>query len=77
MAAASPRQGWSWAAFFLGPVWYLQHGLSVKGLVLLLLVLATVGLALPIVCVYAGLRARGDEYERWLAHRGQPDLRRL
>jgi hypothetical protein len=53
---------WNWAAFLLGPIWYLCRGLWVKALLLVFIVLATAGtLAIP-AWIYAGIAGNYDLY---------------
>jgi hypothetical protein len=59
---------WSWAAFVLGPFWYLRHGIYLKGLVLLGLSaypLWSLSTSLQVslgVLVYCGLAGHWDRY---------------
>ena len=57
------RLSWNWAAFVLGPVWYLGQGLWVHGAILLGLAFVSGGLLIPLVWVYAGLKADEDVLE--------------
>lgn len=41
--------GWNWTAFFLGPFWYITHGLMSKGLFLILITIMTIGFGLPVI----------------------------
>jgi hypothetical protein len=59
---------WSWPAFLLGPVWYLRHGLYVKGGVILVLViypfwsLQTAVAVSLVLFFYCGIVANWDLY---------------
>ena len=57
------RLSWNWAALVLGPVWYLAQGLWVHGAILLGLAFVSGGLLIPLVWVYAGLKADEDMLE--------------
>ena len=57
------RLRWNWAALVLGPVWYLAQSLWVHGLILLGLAFVSGGLLIPLVWVYAGLKADEDVLE--------------
>jgi hypothetical protein len=58
--------GWSWSACLLGPIWYLYQGMIAKGLFLLVIEILTIGLAIPIVAIYTGIKGISDLYERQL-----------
>lgn len=60
------QAGWNWPAFFLGPFWYMTHGLIAKGLILILITIATIGFGLPIIWLYCGIRANSDYFENQL-----------
>lgn len=55
--------GWSWIAFFLGPIWYFNNGLFKKASFLLLVCIFSLFLALPFILIYCGVSARDDLYE--------------
>src|SRR3972149_1875276 len=60
----SPRKlGWNWTALILGPFWYILQGLWVHGAILLSLVVVTGGLFIPLVWLYAALKADEDLLE--------------
>jgi hypothetical protein len=52
-----PKLGWNWGAFFLGPVWYLGHGLWVYATFLTILILLSGGILFPFVMFYGALKA--------------------
>ena len=57
------KMKWSWPAFWLGPLWYLLHGLwSQASMIFLVMLLSGFVLVLPIA-VYCGLRFADDEQE--------------
>ena len=60
------QEGWNWAALFLGPFWYITHGLISKGLILILITIATIGFGLPVIWIYCGIRANSDYFENQL-----------
>jgi len=66
--------GWSWAAFFLGSLWYLFNGMTKKGIVLLLISVFTGLAALPFIHIYAGVKARSDLFEYTLKEKSKIDL---
>ncbi len=57
------RLGWNWAAAVLGPFWYLLRGLWVHATILLTLVFVSGGLFIPLVWLYAALKADEDLQE--------------
>ncbi len=59
-----PRQlEWNWGAGILGPFWYLLQGLWAHGIILFSLVFVSGGLFIPLVWLYAGLKADEDRQE--------------
>ncbi len=52
-----PKLGWNWGAFFLGPVWYLTHGLWVYAVILTILIMLSGGILLPFVMLYGAFKA--------------------
>lgn len=65
-----PRKlGWNWAALVLGPFWYFLQGLWVHGAILLALVFVTGGLFIPLVWLYATLKADEDLLESRIARK--------
>ena len=56
------KKGWSWAAFAAGPFWYLYHGMVGKGLVMLCIILATLGIGIIPVWIYCGIKGNKDFY---------------
>jgi len=52
---------WNWPAFFFGPFWYLVKGMPAKGLLYILIAVATAGVGL-VLAVYAGLYGAWDYY---------------
>lgn len=70
-------RGWSWAAFFAGPFWYISKGMPVKGLWLLFLCIITLFCALPFVCFYCAARGKRDWYNKALRERSYVDIKQL
>ncbi len=64
-----PKLGWNWAAAVLGPLWYFLQGLWVHGAILLGLAFATGGLLIPLVWLYAALKAEEDLLEFVIARK--------
>ena len=64
-----PKLGWNWAAAVLGPLWYFHQGLWVHGALLLGLAFATGGLLIPLVWLYAALKADEDLLEFTIARK--------
>jgi hypothetical protein len=56
------KDGWNKQALLLGPIWYLGHKLILKGLIMLLICAATLGIAIIPVWIYSGWRANRDLY---------------
>lgn len=67
-------KGWNWFAFLCGPFWYLKNGLLSKGLLLLVLVFATLCFGLPLICIYCAVKANADLYEKRLGVKSKYDL---
>ncbi|MBW6515164.1 MAG: DUF2628 domain-containing protein [Candidatus Cloacimonetes bacterium] len=59
-------EGWNWLAFIFGPLWYLAHGLILKGIIMILITIATFGFGFPIIWIYCGIRANSDYFEKQL-----------
>lgn len=56
------KSGWNvWATVF-GPFWYFYKGMGSKGLILLLISLATLGIGIIPVWIYCGYRGNRDFY---------------
>jgi O-antigen ligase len=72
-----PPRGWSWTALVIGPFWYLSHGLTKKGIVLLAIALLSVGLAAPFIWIYCAVRAQSDLYERRLFDKSRFDIDKI
>jgi len=53
---------WNWPAFFFGAFWYLVKGMPAKGLLYLLIAVATTGIGWLFLAVYAGLYGAWDYY---------------
>jgi hypothetical protein len=66
---APPRLALNWAALLLGPFWYLVQGLWVHAVILLSLVLVSGGLFIPLVWLYAALKADEDLLEFRIARK--------
>jgi len=64
-----PRLRVNWLALVLGPLWYLLVGLWVHGVILLTLVFLSGGLLLPLVWLYAALKADEDLLDARLMRR--------
>jgi len=69
--------GWLWAAFLFGPFWYLSKKITRKGSWLLILCIATFFCAAPFVCIYCGLKGKGDLYDQKLREKSKIDLNNL
>jgi len=69
--------GWSWAAFFLGPIWYLSNGLVKKGFIMVLIVVISCFLAIPFILIYCGVKGKSDLYEMNLRTKSRIDLKEL
>jgi hypothetical protein len=57
------RLTFNWAAFILGPVYYLLVGLWVHASIMAILVVVSGGLLAPVVWLYCGLKANEDVLE--------------
>jgi len=69
--------GWNWSSFIFGPFWYLSNGMIIKGLVLLIISIITIGLGIPFIWFYCGLRGSGDFYEKTLKNKSKFDINKL
>jgi len=56
------KSGWNFEALLFGPFWYLLRGMKEKGLKLLLISIATVGLGIIPVWIYCGYNANREFY---------------
>lgn len=63
------KSGWNIVAMLAGPFWYLYRGMSGKGLLMLALCLATLGIGVLPVWIYCGLCGNRDFY-RHLKRKG-------
>lgn len=54
---------WSWPAFFLGPLWYLWHGIWLQAAIMLLVIILGNWIMLLPVGIYCGLRFNEDVQE--------------
>lgn len=59
----------NWAALVLGPIWYFLVGLWVHGAILLTIIFLSGGLLLPLVWLYAALKADEDLLDHRLMRR--------
>ncbi len=62
------KLSWNWTAAILGPLWYIVNGLWVHAAILLGLLLVSGGLLLPLIWLYAALKANEDLREFRIAH---------
>ena len=69
--------GWNWLAFLFGPFWYLYNGLILKGLILLIISIITLGFGIPLVWIYSGINGNSSLYEQTLKKKSQIDLTKL
>ncbi len=69
--------GWNWHSFIFGPFWYLSNGLLVKGLILILISIVSLGFGIPLIWFYCGLRGNSDLYEKILKSKSRIDLNKL
>ena len=69
--------GWDWAAFLLGPFWYLSKGMTKKGIWLLVLCVITVFTATPFILIYCGAKGKGDLYSSRLREKSRVNLDNL
>lgn len=60
------RAKFNWAAFWLGPFWYLGRGMWAKALILFGMAVASGGVAGLFLAIYAGVRGTND---LWLLRR--------
>ena len=63
------RSGWNTGAALAGPFWYLSRGVAGKGLLFLLLCLATLGIGIVPIWIYCGFFGNRDFY-RHLKRKG-------
>ena len=59
---AQMQTSWNWPAFFFGAFWYLVKGMPAKGVLYLLVSVATTGVGWLFLMVYAGLYGAWDYY---------------
>lgn len=59
----------NWLALILGPFWYFVTGMWIHGVILLTLVFLSGGLLLPLVWLYAALKADEDFLDHRLMRR--------
>ena len=59
----------NWAALVLGPIWYFLVGMWVHGAILLAIIFLSGGLFLPLVWLYAALKADEDLLDHRLMRR--------
>ena len=71
------RRGWHWPAFFLGPIWYINKGMTRKGVWMLVLCFESALTAVPFLLLYSGIRARSDLFEHKLRMNVSLDINRL
>ncbi len=69
--------GWNWSSFIFGPFWYLSKGLHIKGLILLLISIISIGFGIPIIWFYCGLRGNSDLYEKILKSKSRIDFDKI
>lgn len=63
------KSGWNIVAMLAGPFWYLYRGMTGKGLLMLALCLATLGIGVLPVWIYCGFCGNRDFY-RCLKQKG-------
>ena len=56
------KASFNWAAFLLGPIWYLYHGMWKKALILIGVSFLTFAIATPLIWAYAGIASNYDLY---------------
>ncbi len=76
MSEINIKHGWNWFALFIGPFWYIFNGLLKKGIILLVIVIISIGLAAPFVWIYCAVRANPDLYEKKLFDKSRLNERR-
>lgn len=63
---------WNWAAFFLGPLWYMAKGMWARGIGLLLIIIVSLffimGMPLLVTAPYCGV---AGNYDYYLATKGK------
>ena len=57
-----PIAKWKWWPFWLGPFWYLYHGMWAKGLIILALAIFTNGASGLFTAIYTGILGNYDFY---------------
>ena len=75
--ASIKRYGWHWQAFLLGPFWYINKGMTVKGTWLIILCIATFLLASPFILLYCGSKGRGDFYNFKMREKSSINVNKL
>lgn len=56
------KSGWNRFAMLGGPFWYLYRGIVWKGILMIVICLATVGIGIPFIWVYCGYSGNRDYY---------------
>ncbi len=56
------KSGWNKYAAIAGPFWYIKRGMYLKGLLLLLVAVASCGLGIIPVWLYCGYHGNADFY---------------
>jgi hypothetical protein len=74
---ADDRDGWHWPAFFLGPFWYISKGMTLKGVILLLICIFTCLAGVPVILIYTGFKGKSDYYERQLQAKGNFNINNI
>ncbi|WHH57472.1 hypothetical protein [Petroclostridium sp. X23] len=57
------KDGWNRDALVKGPIWYIQKGMIGKGILMLVICAATVGIGIIPVWIYCGYRGNKDLYK--------------
>lgn len=63
------KSGWNTIAGVTGPFWYLSRGMTGRGLLMLVLCLATLGIGILPIWIYCGFYGNRDLY-RFLKRKG-------